>query len=367
MSDFYRPGSDDSFQLLATRVKTALAKYGKMNDQQLLALQRLQLETLRDLEVEFRQTLIAHRWGPSVYRLFVHKICEENRGILTARPYFRERQTVCNGPINSALEARAAEKLYRFGINYQFVVFALRARKWSPGSKIRQLADKIAAARENIVELNMPLAISQARIFWGKAPSKAAYTHLTYMDLVQIGFDGLLSAVDKFVLPSKRKYRSEKLLNEQFRRFRPMQVQRIVGNLIENYSETSIHFYPKDKRKLYRAHKLTVRQQGGVDYERVAAAVNTNADGSQVDTKDKTDAAEIGQLLFAASALTQGNSMIGGEEGEYDDPMDRHAAEASWRPDTRYEKSEALQQLGSAMAKLPILDRKLLRLKGITV
>lgn len=357
---------DDHFRAFAATLSQALTKYGKMADGELLATQRRQLETLFGLEQDFRATLIAHPWGPGVYKLFIDKICVLNGNILTARPYFRERQSVCIGPISSALEKRDHEALYRYNFNYQFVTFAVQARRWPRGAKLRRLADAISKARDTIIELNTPLAISQARIFWSKAPAKAPVTHLQYMDFVQISCDGLISAVDKFVLPNAKRFRSERRLNEAFRKFRPMMVQRMVGNFIESYSETMVHFYPKDKRKLYRANKFMVRQQGNIDYDKVAEAVNRDGNGKLVEPQARTNASEINDLLSAASSVTvtTETSSIDLDE-ERDNPLDRCASPDDWRPDVRLERQELTQSLSSSIARLPVLDRKLLRLKGV--
>lgn len=358
---------EDHFRYFGGQLKQELLTFGSMNDIRLLATQRGQLERLFALEQQFRHALIHHRWGPGVYELFVKHICETNGNILTSRPYFRERQGVCIGPISAALERRDAQALYKYNFNYQFVAFVLTARKWTPGCDISQLARKIERARSAIVVLNMPLAISQARIFWSKAPAKAPVTHLQYMDLVQISADGLISAVDKFVLPSAKKFRSEKRLNEMFRKFRPMMVQRMVGNFIESYSETMIHFFPKDKRKLYRANKYLVRHQGNSDFDLVAQAVNKDGNGVEVETTGRTTASEINDLLNAASSVTvtTETSSVDTEDGERDNPLDRCAAAEDWRPDVRYERREVTDRLQEAIARLPMLDRKLLRLKGV--
>lgn len=358
---------DDHFRFFAASLSSALTKYGKMADDERLWIQRRQLESLFALEQEFRAVLLAHPWGPGTYRLFVDKICVQNGNILTARPYFRERQGVCIGPISAALERRDAEALYKYNFNYQFVSFVIGARRWPQGSKLRKLSKKISEARDLIIELNAPLAISQARIFWSKAPAKAPVTHLQYMDFVQISCDGLISAVDKFVLPSAKKFRTERRLNEAFRKFRPMMVQRMVGNFIESYSETMIHFFPKDKRKIYRANKYLVRQQGNIDHEKVAEAVNRDGNGKMVEPQARTTSSEINDLLSAASSvtITTETSAMDIDTENDSNPLDRCASPDDWRPDVRLERTELTQSLTSAMARLSLIDQKLLRLRGI--
>ena len=126
----------------------------------------------------------------------------------------------------------------------------------------------------------MPLAISQARVFRHNTPE----SHLTYMDLNQISFEGLINAVDKFVLP----YTSV---------FRSVIIGRVKGDLIENYSETPVHFYPSDKRKIYRANKAKKGlTKDDINYTDLANTVNNN--GPKLPTP--TDSSEIMNLLAAS-------------------------------------------------------------------
>ncbi len=363
----FKDSGGDSFRQFAGDLTAILEIYGKMEDKQLLQLQRNQLEKLMDLEYQFKKTLIKHRWGENVYRRFVNYICVERGNILCSRPYFRERQTVCTGPISKALDEKKHKELYRFNFNFLFVQFAMNCFKWGKNSKIRKLSTAIKKARKDIVELNMPLAISQARVFWSKAPAKTAYCHSTFMDFVQIGADGLLSAVDKFVAPDPKVFTDKKELHEEWRRFRPMAVQRMVGNYIEDFSSTPVHFYPKQKRMLYRAHKYIGRNSGAVlDFDKVTLAVNRDAKGRHIPAAARTTSSEIGLLLSAASSL--GPSETSGtinEDGTRDNPLERYSDEVSSQPDVQYESTEVGFQMRVAIAQLPILDRKLLRLKGI--
>jgi hypothetical protein len=359
--------SSDHFRLFAKRLEVLLAKYGKINDDERLAIQRAQMEKLFRLEQEFKKTLLSHVWGDSAYRAFVYHICVSNGNILTARPYFRERQETCIGPISAALENRDHKALYPYNFNYQFVSFIIGAYPWPAKSHIRVLAKQIERARGDILEFNLPLAISQARIFWSKAPSKAAVTHLQHMDFVEIACDGLISATDKFVLPVAANYQSEKEINDAFRKFRPMTVQRIVGNFIENFSETTIHFFPKDKRKIYRANKFIVRQQGPIDYEKVASAINVDENGVLVEPGMRTTAAEISSLLLAASGVTASETSSPDTTEEKENPLDRCPAEQGCRPDFQVENKEASDKLSFAMDRLNVAERKILRLKGVSL
>ncbi|MBA3351317.1 MAG: hypothetical protein H0U23_02620, partial [Blastocatellia bacterium] len=186
--------------------------------------QKVQLETLLGLEADFRRELIEHRSGPDVYKDFIVYICNERRNILAARPFFRERQGTFTSEISKHLKQGMFLSLYKFNFNIQFVNFVIRRQKWTSkrlGVRLNDLADKIAKIRTEIVEMNMPLAISRARVFWSRTPK----SHLTLMDLVQIAAEGLMSGIDKYVPEG----------DIVSRRFRSVAIGRMTGNFIEEY------------------------------------------------------------------------------------------------------------------------------------
>lgn len=333
--------SHDHFRAFASSLETVIGRYG---DQGLTLdlLQKQQIEMLVDLENQFRQALISHRYGVGVYKAFLAYICDERRSILAARPFFRERQTTFTAEISEALKQRADKSLYRFRFNYQFVRFSMRARKWAPGSKLTVLARQIETIRQEIIETNIPLAISRARIFW----SRTQKSHLSYMDLVQIASEGLIAAVDKFVPPFRTVFRS-------------VAIGRMTGNLIEDYSDTMLHFYPKDARRIYRAHKLLGRNVDSViDYDHLADEVNEN-----VEEGHKVAPQELSDLLAAASCV----SMDVPADTEVTEHIERFAAPDSARPDVQFEEYDSFNQLKAAYEQLSLLEQKLLRLRGVSI
>lgn len=334
--------SGDHFRQFAVWLEREIAKYGA-TDGDYYDRQKAQFEKLIGLENELRSTLIAHRSGPAVYRDFIRFICEQKRNILAARPFFRERQTTFTKQISKALKKRSETSLYKFHFNYQFVLFVVGARNWTAGSKIRKLAEQIKQIRTEIVEMNMPLAISRARIFWSRTPK----SHLVLMDLIQISCEGLMSGVDKFVPPFTRI-------------FRAVAIGRMTGNFIESYSETPIHFYPCDKRKIYRANKLVGKHADGVDFDRLATEVNVGVDGTH-----RTNSSEIAGLMAAASVVSADTTLS--QDPEAPEPISRFAAPESSRPDRQAEEKDAMLSMASAIEKLTVFERKLLRLKGVSV
>lgn len=343
---------DKHFKQFAVSLERAIEKYGGVEEITLVERQKQQIETLVSLEKKFRKTLIQHAWGPSVYRSFLSMITEERGNILAARPFFRERQDIFIEKIAKALRTQNAKLLYPFAVNYQFVRFVMNARNWRGnrvGGQVVRLADEISRLRTEIVEMNMPLAISRARIFWSRTPR----SHLSYMDLVQISCEGLMSAVDKFVLPYSKVFRS-------------VAIGRIVGNFIENYSETLIHFYPQDKRKIYRANKSLgkqpVRGLDFVDFDKLAAEVNVDV----AIKRQETSAFEISDLLAAASHVSADTAPpTQDSEVSIPNPIERYAADSSCQPDIQFEEAQVRHVLREAYKTLTLVERKLLRMKGL--
>jgi len=362
---------NEHFKNFAGTLERHIARYGTPEDW--FAYQKRQVEALIALEKKWRAAVIRHRFGPWMYRKFISFISEEKRNILAARPYFRERQEVFARSISKALKKGPAgvDDLYRFSINYQFVLFVMRARVWGATSQVTQLADKIGKLRKAIVVMNMPLAINRARVFYSRTP----HAHLSYMDLIQIASEGWMSGVDKYT-PARGG-----VITKQFR---STAMGRMGGNFIEEYSETLVHFYPIDKRKLYRAHKLVGKYATGVDHEQLASDVNKAVkkkdkkkkdegpigtpfrDDSEVVKEDEahpTNAAEIHDLMAAASTVSADSSLP--TDPDAPEPITRFAAPESCRPDVRVENHHAFLLMAEAETKLTVFERKLLRLKGV--
>jgi len=342
------------FRVFAGNLENAIKRYEALPEETLLVRQRRQLQLLISLEKKFRKTLIKHPWGPSVYRDFVSMILDKKRNILAARPYFRERQSIFASKISRALKRRSDKGLYQFRFNYSFILFVLQAKNWKSnkiGAKVVSLAKQINDIRMEIMEMNMPLAISQARIFWSNTPR----SHLSYMDLIQIHCGGLLVAIDKFVPPDTSEMSEEEEL-EAYRKFRAVAIGRMIGDRIEQYSETLIHFYPVDKRKIYRANKARRKFGDAIDYEKVSASVNED-----VEKAHQTNPEEIAELL-AASSCVSGDVSV---DPEGETTLERYEANAETRPDLQAEEADAILAMRSKIQDLLLPEKKLLRMKGV--
>lgn len=349
MKKYNSNSADEHFRKFASSLEQTIARYGKVPEGDLFKLQKKQVENLVKLETKFRRALIKHAWGPGVYKSFVAYICDERKNILAARPFFRERQGVFTSKISKALKKRQAKGLYSFRFNYEFVLFVMRSRKWHPSSEIAQLAKQIQDQRWALVEMNMPLAISRARIFWSRTPK----AQLSYMDLVQITALGLMSGIDKFCLPYSQAFRSTV-------------IGRMVGNLIEQYSETLVHFFPVDKRKIYRANKVISKFGENPDFEKLAAIVNLD-----VDKPHRTNAAELAQLMAASSTVSADTPISGSDNDPGESPnsmLDGFAAdEEAFNPEHQAEQKEAFSAIANAIPQLSMIEQKVLRLRGVSL
>jgi DNA-directed RNA polymerase specialized sigma subunit len=331
---------DEHFRKFAQGLEAAIAFYRTEGEH--YNVQKAQVERLFNLEVEFKTTLIAHERGPSVYEDFVAFIRDVQRNILAARPYFRERQDTFRAEIAPILRDRVTPALYKFNLNYPFIALVMKRNPWLGEDPVfANLAKAIAKARDELITTNIPLAISRARVF-----ERWRQRHLEYMDLVQIATEGLVAAIDKFVLPYGKNYGA-------------VMYGRITGDLTEGNSETLLHFYPSDKRRIYAANKLV---KEGKSFEEIADKL-TQETGESVDSNDL-------QQLHIAAVTVSGDSQGSGYDHEsegMEQPMVRFQADESWRPDVQFEDAEVADALKSAIHGLTIFEKKLLRLKGVSV
>lgn len=338
--------SSEHFRKFAATISSRLERYQDWPEEKLVGLQKKQLERLAELEDSFRVALIEDPVGQEVYEDFIAHIRDVRKNILMARPFFRERQDAFSESISLALEKRDWLAVAQYHINYEFVSRSMRGKVELP-PKIRKIARKIEESRRELVEMNLPLVISRAKMFYSRTPK----SHLSFMDLVQIGTLGLIAAIDKFVLPYSPVFCS-------------VAIGRMLGNFIEWYSNTALHFYPSDRRKLYRANKVLSKNPHGVlDFEELAEAVNRRDEGDA--PRKGTTPDEIADLIAAATTVSADVRV----KGEPDAPSNvaRYEAPDEARPDVQFESTEALHKMQAAIRELPLIDRKLLYLKGLDV
>jgi len=338
----HQEGFDDSFYRLAEEITRTL----EQNEDG--SIQKDQVEELLEAERMFKKALFRHRQSTMVYKKFLQKVKVKNKNILSARPYFRETATSFSKKITPAIKADDIEILKTFDINYQFIKF-IRDSWLGPFPKeVQALFDRVYKARTLLIQNNMPLAVNRAKLFYRKTPK----SHLTLMDFIGICSMGLAAGVDKWCGAYSPVFRS-------------VCIGRMVGNMIDSYSETMLHFYPSDKRILYKAH--TLRSRKGIDdiaelTEAVKEAfVADSLEGKNV-PKTKLDVSELSSLMSAASTVSADATVNDEGFGVYqftaDDEQDIEEA---------YIQEESTKKMLLAAKKLPLLHRKVLQLRGVKI
>ena len=124
-----------------------------------------------------------------------------------------------------------------FNINHNFIKWVIDRYE---GPKKRYLIYnycKVVEIRKILCENNLPLAINRAKVFW----SKFSESPVEYMDMVQASAEGLLNAIDKYVLPYKEVFKS-------------VMVGRMMLNMSTDHNDTLLKMSTNDKRILYRAN-----------------------------------------------------------------------------------------------------------------
>jgi len=335
-------GFDNSFYRLAGEVTRALEKNKDGT------LQKEQVEELMDSERKFKDTILKYRQATEIYKKFLQKVRIQNKNILSARPYFREKSVVFSKKITPAIKAEDIETLKTFHINFQFIEFIRKSWLGPFPKRAQQLYDRVYKARNRLIEDNMPLAINRAKLFYRKTPK----SHLTLIDMIGICAMGLAAGVDKWCGPYSPVFRS-------------VCIGRMVGNLIDSYSETMLHFYPSDKRILYKAHTLRSRKQID-DINILTEAVKTGFAEDALEGKSipkmKIDANELSSLMNAASTVSADATVNDEGFGVY-----QFTADEEQDIEASYIKREKMTSLLKASKSLPILNKKLLRLRGVMI
>lgn len=336
--------NDPHFAQFAKSLERQLAGYGPIPKNR-LEHQKGQMEALLAAEIMFRKALIRHRFGEKVFKGFVSYIHDERRNILAARPFYRERVEVFKDQISPALGKKDHAGLYRFNINFQFIHFCMTryGTHFSKASQVRKSAAAVTKIRNVIIEQNTPLAISRAKIFRSRTP---ASPHFSHMDSIQTAAEGLVSAVDKFVGPFSKVFRS-------------VIIGRATGNLISTYSEPMLHFYPGDRRKIYRANKARRRH---TELDKIVAEVN---DGLPEVLMTNTD--EIQQLMNANSHLSLDQPVSGDNTVRVDagETFASCAVDQNLLPDEIVEQKHSTERLALGVKSLTLLERKALVLIGM--
>lgn len=337
--------SDREFQNLAIQVNDLL----KINDG-LIGDQKKQVETVMRLEKKFISSLKKHPRIIPVYQKFIHHIKQERGNILTAKSFFREKSKTFNARIAKAIRNEEAEKLLLFKPNYYLISFIIENWESDIPEVSREIFEEYCESRRILIENNIPLAINRAKLFYRKTPK----SHLSLLDLIDICTYGLIVGIDKYVGTYSKVWAS-------------VCIGRMVGFMIAEYSKPFLKVYPADSKILYRAnslkHKLHIET-----IEELTKAVNESfkrdvEEGKRAPTQEISEA-KIRDLLGAAGYIGAGPSDSENDEGlnAYDTASDESA-----NPETMVEHKDAMSKVLILIKDLSIIDKKIIKLKGVSI
>lgn len=355
MKKYKQEGFDDSFYKLANEVAYAIKrnKEAASGEEGLKSteIQKRQVEELLDAEKKFKENCLKYRQSTEIYKKFLQRVCIENHNILSARPYFRETAASFSKNITPAIKESNIESLKTFDINYQLIKF-IRDHWLGPFPKRAEaLYERVHKARTLLIENNMPLAINRAKLFYRKTPK----SHLNLMDLIGICGMGLAAGIDKWC-------------GAYTPIFRSVCIGRMVGYMIDSYSETMLHFYPSDKRILYKAN--SIRGRRGIDeVGELTKAVNESfkqdaLEGKSV-PKNDVKVGELSELMNAASMLSADATIS--SDGEKNFTIYDFTPDSEQDTESAYIQKESTARMLMFAAKLPLLHKKILRLKGVKI
>lgn len=201
------------------------------------------LKKLCKAENQFKKEMLRTKKNRKFYEDFMHFILRQEKNILAARIYFRERQETFANKITKVFDDENPNGLHKFRINYWLASWVVN-NGGAQNKKLVAILEEIKLLRRQLCETNMPLAIHQAKIFW----SKTSDSKLEYVDLIQACNEGLINAIDKFVPPYSRVFLSTG-------------IGRMKSNMIDDFSATLLKFSPRERRIIYRAKNAKNKQR----------------------------------------------------------------------------------------------------------
>ena len=337
--------TDKSFYLLAEEVTKILDKNSTFK-----ITQKEEVEKLMAMEEDFREEIGRFSQSYDVYSRFVMMIVGENRSILSARPYFRARAKTFSASITPCIKNGDIDGLKKFHINMMMIEFIKNTWKGKMSPRAESLYSKIKLHRNRLIENNIPLAIYQAKIFFKKTPQ----AHLEMMDMISLCAAGLASAVDKWC----GEYRTV---------FRSSCIGRMKGNLIDEYSDTMLHFYPNDRKILYKANAIRYREKIE-DVEKLAEAVSKAFAEDEMEKPIekrkkalKVTPAELRLLLWASSMMSADTSAT--DDESYN--VYNTTSDTSSDVEDKLIVNETLVKASEVAKDLSVIQRKVLKMKGL--
>lgn len=336
--------NDPVFYTLANDIARILEHNGvnKISKKEYTRIQKAQVERMMELEEIFRKNINSYKQSDKVYQKFLMHIKITRGNILTARPFFRENSKTFGAVISPAFKEDDIDRIKGFHINYKFIVFVMENWKGNLPKKAQEVWDEHQVVRQKLIENSMPLAINMAMKFYKAVPR----SHVSLMDMINASASGLSIGVDKWVGPFRTVFRS-------------VCIGRMKSNIMEIYNQTFLHYYPSDKKIIYKANLLKSREKikdPTILLERINEYLAEAGDKRQLLPH------ELDDLLNGASMASV--ETVVDEEGFtiYDTFVDENSDVAKM-----VEKKDALNQTVLACKDLDMIEIKIIKLKGVSL
>lgn len=337
--------NDPVFYNLANSIAKILEKNNKgkkLNKKEFTAQQKAQVERIMELEEIFRETINSYKQSDKIYQKFLMFIKIEKGNILTARPYFREDSKTFGEFVSPAFKKDDVQEIKKFHINYKFMMFVIKNWRGNLPKKAANAWKEHQEVRQKIIENSMPLAINMAMKFFKATPKN----HLGLMDMISSSVAGLCTGVDKWVGPFRTVFRS-------------VCIARMKSNIMDLYNQTSLHYFPSDKKIIYKANLLKSREKIE-DPELLLEAINHYL-------KESGDKRVLQD--YELNDILNGSNICSIEtETEVDDKgfavYDTYIDESN-NVETKVAKKDALQAVLYACQKLKLIEQKVIKLKGV--
>jgi hypothetical protein len=335
--------NDPVFYNLANDVAKILSKNNngkKLNKKDFTKKQKAQVERMMELEEIFKKVINSYKQSDKIYYKFLMHIKIEKGNILMARPFFRENSKTFGKDISPAFKEDDIQKIKEFHINYKFILFVIENWKGNIPTKAMDAWEEHQEVRRQIIENSMPMAINEAMKFYKAVPKN----HTTLMDIINASVAGLCIGVDKWVGPFKTVFRSVCL-------------SRMKSNIMDIYNQTFLHYYPSDKKIIYKSNLLKSREKIK-DQKKLLDAVNNYLEENN--DKRVLENHELQNLLNGSSL--ESIEVSATEEGFsiYDTYIDENND-----TEKNIEKLDILKQALVNCENLLIIERKIIRLKGV--
>lgn len=289
---------------------------------------------LYGLENQFSRKLKSVGGGKQVYHEFIKFIRYQEGNILTARPYFREKEGAYKETVNYAIDHSKPKMLHDVKVNFQFCKFAMDTLKalGKESPALKETFEDIKMVRESIVNMYLRLGMNRAK---GHVRTSAT---MDFSDLIQNSNEGLIAAVDKFIL-------------EDGTPFHQFAIGWMVAYLINgNLLNLSVSIGPHAGKKLYKIRRI-LEKLPNAKAEEIAKLVPDSSES------------EINDLIAASSYMSLDKEFEGTDLRMVDTLA--HPSDSNNDPYLMVEHNNLMSHLQDFMMTLTLLEKKILTLKGV--